>query len=92
MKPGSQYYHLLNNVRKLAKGEAFVAAKGIDFTCQPQSFQGVVYDLAKTKGRGWIGTSTVIGGSVVYAFYMRSDLMRPNLPAYPIVKKMRGEK
>lgn len=92
MKPGSKYHHLIHNVRKLPNGSAFAASKGVDFTCSPDSFRGVVYDLASTKGGEWVGTCTVIGGTVVYAFYKRSDYMRPNLPAYPIVKKLKGER
>lgn len=92
MQPGSKYYHLIHNVRKLKPGEAYLATKGSEFTCNPESFRGVVYDLASTYGGGWVGTATVVGGSVVYAFYRREDYMRPNLPAYPIVKKLRGER
>lgn len=91
MKPGSKYHYLIHNVRKLAAGEAFIAHKGQDFECQPESFRAVVYSLAATKGGGWLATSTVLRDCVVYAFYKRGDYMRPNLPAYPIVKKMRGE-
>lgn len=92
MKPGSKYHHLIHSVRKLKPGEAYLAQKGQDFDCQPESFRGVVYDLATTKGGGWVGTCTVFGAVVVYAFYKRDDYMRPNLPAYPIVKKLRGER
>jgi hypothetical protein len=90
MKPGSQYHYLLHNVRKLKAGEAYIATMGEDFTCQPDSFRGVVYELALTKGGGWKGTATVLGTSVVYAFYKDSDYMRPNLSAYPLVKKLKG--
>ena len=90
MKPQSKYYHLIHSVRKLKPGEAFLAQHGQDFTCQPESFRGVVYDLAATKGGGWVGTCTVVNGFVVYAFYKRGDYMRPNLPAYPLVLKLRG--
>lgn len=90
MKNGSKYYHLIHGVRKLKPGEAYVATKGADFDCAPESFRGVVYDLALTKGGGWKGTSTVVGNLVIYAFYKETDYMRPNLPAYPIVLKHRG--
>lgn len=78
-------------MRKLEPGHAFLAEKGQDFFCEPESFRQVVYDLAKTYGLGHKGTAVVIGKSVVYAFYQQSAYMRPNLPAYPIVKKLRGE-
>jgi hypothetical protein len=82
---------MLPSVQKLKPGEAYVATKGQDFDCLPESFRAVVYDLAVTKGGGWQGTSTVVANSVVYAFFKRGDYMRPNLPAYPLVRKMRGE-
>lgn len=91
LKPGSKYYHHVRGVRKLGAGEAFIATKGEHFTCQPESFRHIVYEAALTHGNGWRGTCTVIGKSVVYAFYRNSDYMRPNLPAYPLVKKLRGE-
>jgi hypothetical protein len=91
MKPGSKYYHLIHNVRPLPRGAANMAIKGVDFTCEAESFRGIVYDLAVTKGGGWVGTCTIIGDTVVYAFFKRTDYMRPNLPAYPLVQKLRGE-
>lgn len=90
MKPQSKYYPMIHAVRKLKPGEAYVAQKGTDFDCAPESFRGVVYDLAQTKGGGWKGTSTIVGSLVIYAFYKETDYMRPNLPAYPIVLKHRG--
>lgn len=92
MKAQSKYYSLIHAVRKLAPGEAYVAEEMVDFTCQPESFRAVVYDLAKTKGKGWRGTSTVVGRFVIYAFYKETDYMRPNLPAYPIVLKYKGSR
>lgn len=86
-----KYSHLLVNVAKLEPGAAYIASKGDDFNCEPESFRGVVYQLAQKKGYGWHGTSCVIGRSVVYAFYKGTDYMKPNLSAYPIVKKLRGE-
>lgn len=87
----SKYDSLRSAVRKLKPGEAFVATELQDFTCQPASFQGVVHQAAKNKGDGWKATTTIIGHHVVYAFYRRTDYLRPNLQAYPIVRKMRGE-
>jgi hypothetical protein len=92
MKPGSKYHHLVHGVRKLNPGEVYIASYPADFTCKPESFQKVVYDLAATKGGGWQGTSTIVGVSVVYAFFKRSDYMRPNLPACPVVVKMQRER
>ena len=90
MKAESKYHHLLAAVRKLKPGEAYVADRN-DFTCKPESFQSMLYSLAAEKGQGWRATSVVIGGVVVYTFYKRTDYMRPNLRAYPIVLKMKGE-
>lgn len=90
MKPGSKYYYLMHNVKKLKAGEAFIATRKEEFDCEPNSFTSVVYQLAATKGGGWKGTVVVLGDSVVYAFYRDADYMRPNLPAYPLVRKLRG--
>lgn len=87
----SKYISLLANVRKLKAGEAYVLTQGVHFTCQPESMRGVIYELAATKGWEWKGTVSVVGRSVIYCFYKKSDYMRPNLPAYPIVQKYRGE-
>lgn len=87
-----KYAHLVHAVRKLNPGEAYVATKGADFECLPESFRGVVYQLAAEKGSGWRGTASVVGNSVVYTFYKNSDYMRPNLPAYPLVVKLKGER
>jgi hypothetical protein len=86
----SKYAHLLVNVRKLKAGEAYIATQGEDFDCAPETMRGIVYQLAQTKGNGWKGTASVVGRSVIYCFYRDSDYMRPNLPAYPLVLKMRG--
>jgi hypothetical protein len=88
----SKYRHLVHAVRKLKAGEAYIATKGVDFTCEPHSFTAVVYGLAGAKGNGWKGTVAVVGSSVVYTFYRDTDYMRPNLPAYPLVVKLRGER
>jgi hypothetical protein len=87
----SKYQALGRNVAKLKAGQAYLAEAGVDFTCTPQSFAGVVYQLANAKGGDWKGTATVFGRYVVYAFYRGSDFMRPNLSAYPVVQRMRGE-
>lgn len=91
MKPGSKYYHLALGIRKLKPGEAYVAGRS-EFSCKPESFQSMLYTLASEKGGGWRATSVVVGKVVVYAFYKNTDYMRPNLKAYPIVQKMRGER
>jgi hypothetical protein len=85
-----KYAHLVHSVRKLSPGEAYIATKGSEFECEPESFRGVVYQLAAEKGGHWKGTASVIGKSVVYCFYKETDYMRPNLPAYPLVLKLRG--
>ena len=87
----SKYDPLRVNVHKLKVGEAYVATYPEDFTCVPESFRNVVYSLASDAGHGWKGTCAVVGMNVVYCFYRQTDLMRPHLPAYPLVKKMRGE-
>lgn len=88
LKPGSKYDHLVRGVTKLKPGEAFFAQQGGTFTCTPESFRNVLYQVASTAGKGWRVTSVVKGTTVVWAFYKNSDYMRPNLPAYPIVKKL----
>lgn len=90
LTPGSKYDHLVRGVSKLKPGEAFFAQKGGTFTCQPESFRGMLYQVASAAGKDWRVTSVVLGDNVVWAFYKRGDYMRPNLPAYPVVKKLRG--
>lgn len=87
---GSKYAYLVKGVRKLGPGEAMLATQYDDFTCTPETFRSVLYQAATTKGGEWRATSVIIGTSVVFAFYKIGDYMRPNLPAYPLVKKLRG--
>jgi hypothetical protein len=91
MAVGPKYRALMQGVQKLKPGEAFVAHQGVDFDIQPESFRTVLYHVTKEKGGGWVVTTKVIGRRVVYAYYRRTDYMRPNLPAYPVVKKILGE-
>lgn len=88
MRPGSKYWRLIGGVRKLAPGEAYV--EDVVGT-KPATFVSAVYAAAAAKGSGWHGTVKVVGNRVVYAYYKRTDYMRPNLPAYPVVKKMESE-
>jgi len=83
----SKYGWLLGHVKALPPGEACLARKGVEFTCLPESFRGYVY--AAAVERGYRACTVVIGGDVVFAFYKNSDLMRPNLVAYPIVRRMK---
>lgn len=87
----SKYDHLLVNVAKLKGGEVYGATQGQDFSCEPVSFQGVVYGLALKKGGGWKATTVIVGKTVFYAFYRESDYWKPNLPAAPIVQKWKSE-
>jgi hypothetical protein len=85
----SKYGWLLGHVGVLEPGRAHIAVKGADFECLPVSFAGYVY--AAANERGYKASCAMFSGAVVYAFYRPNDLMRPNLAAYPIVKKMRRE-
>lgn len=90
----SKYAWLAGWVQKLKAGEALVASRSHtdtegSFTCTPQSFAGVVYAMAATKG--WKATVATTTSQVAFAFYKPNDYMKPNMPAYPVVKKMRGE-
>jgi len=87
----SKYDPLLPGVRELKPGEAYVAQKGVDFDCEPESFRQIVYLMAKKKGARWRGTSVVVGRRVIYTYFKRDGYSRPNLDAYPIVKKFKGE-
>lgn len=90
ISPGSKYDHLVRGITKLKPGEAFFAQKGGMFDCRPESFRAVLYKVVSTAGKGWRVSSVVRGDTVVWAFYKDNDYMRPNLPAYPVVKKLRG--
>lgn len=91
MPVGPKYRALMQGIQKLNPGEAFVAEKGVDFDCEPESFRGALYRITQEKGGNWVATTSIIGKRVVYAYYRRTDYMRPNLPAYPIVRKLKGE-
>jgi hypothetical protein len=91
LKAGSRYYYLVTGIAKLPAGQAFTATQGEAFTCQPESFRNTLYQVASTVGKGWHVSATIIGTTVVWAFWKNTDLMRPNLRAYPVVKKLRGE-
>jgi hypothetical protein len=82
---------LLHTETRLQPGRALRAQKGSEFQCEARSFANYVYAAAAYRGHK--ATVMVFDNLdhpvVVYAFYKANDLMRPNLPAYPIVKKMR---
>jgi hypothetical protein len=90
LTPGSKYHYLVNGMVKLKPGEAFQAEQYVDFTCTPESFRNVLYQAASTAGHGWHVSAVVIGKIVLWACWKQSDYLRPNLPAYPLVKKLRG--
>lgn len=81
-----KYRALALGIQKLKPGEAFVAQKGADFDILPESFRAVLYRIAQEKGPEWRVTTLIRGKRVVYAYYKKTDYMRPNLPAYPVVK------
>ena len=83
----SKYGWLLGHVQTLDPGKAHLSRKGVHSDCLPDSFRGYVY--AAAAERGYKASAVVIGGDVIYAFYRPTDLMRPNLVAYPIVKRMK---
>ncbi len=89
-----KYRWILGNVDlQLLPGQAHVARQGIEFECLPQSFAGYVYQAARARG---CSASCAVFGQlrhpvVVYAFYRPTDLMRPNLAAYPIVRRLRRD-
>lgn len=89
----SKYAWLAAWVRKLNQGEAYVATRSHtdaegQFTCEPHSFVGVVYKVAAEKG--WKATVTTTDKQVAFAFFRASDFVKPNMPALPVVRKMKG--
>lgn len=91
LTPGSKYYHLVQGIRKLPPGQAFLASQGAGFTCTPETFRNVLYQVASTAGGTWHVSVTIVKTEVVWAFWKQDDLMRPNLLAYPIVKTLKSE-
>lgn len=81
-----KYHALMMGIHKTTPGTAFVAEAGTDFDCLPESFRAVLYRITAEKGTTWRVTTLVRGRRVVYAYYRTTDYMRPNLPAYPVVK------
>lgn len=87
--PQSKYNWMLTMQLELEPGVAHLATRGVQFTCTPESFTQVIYGVARQ--RGFAATVATFDTCVVYAFYRRSSYLRPNLQAYPVVKKMRNE-
>lgn len=76
-----------NVVHELDPGIAFIATKGKDFTCEPESFGS--YVRAAAALRGLSASVTVVGTHVIYAYFAADALWRPNFRNYPIVRKYR---
>lgn len=74
--------------RELKPGVAFLAIQWVDFDCTPMSFASQMCTLARDHGMR--ATCAVFTDRVVYVFYHPESFLRPNLPAYAVVKKMRG--
>lgn len=85
----SKYHYLLGWVKVLPPGQAHVALKGEQYTCASESFRNVVYQVARE--RNLAATVSVFTSCVVFAFYKPTNLMRPNLPAYPVIRRMRKD-
>lgn len=85
----SKYSWMAGWVSELEPGQAYRAEKGVEYDCMSESFRNVVYTVAREKG--WKATATVFPEFVVFAFFKPTSYMRPNLPAYPIVRKLKGE-
>lgn len=85
----SKYGWMAGWVGELEPGQAYQAEKDMDYECESKSFASVVYAVAKEKG--WKATVVVFPEKVVFAFFRPTAYMRPNLPAYPIVRKLKGE-
>lgn len=91
ISPGSKYAYLVRGMTKLKPGEAFHAEKGHDFTCLPETFRNLLYQAAKQAGNGWKVSAVISDETVVWVCWKHKDYLRPNLPAYPLVKKLRGQ-
>lgn len=74
--------------RELQPGVAYQAIRFQDYDCESYSFTNNVYAAANTLGLK--ATCAVFESSVVFAFYHPDAFLRPNLAAYPVVKKIRG--
>ena len=85
----SRYAFLLGWARELEPGKAHLARLGKEFDCMATSFTGAVYAAAATRGLKATVAVFPDQGAVVFAFYRADSFTRPNLAAYPIVKKMR---
>jgi len=76
------------SVHELEVGEAFLAARGKDFTCEPESFGSYIRSAA--AARGLSASVTIVGNYVIYAYFPEDSLWRPNFRNYPIVRRYRG--
>jgi hypothetical protein len=89
MKRGGKYQWIKGQVKELEPGTAYLARREVEFLCLPGSFAQAVYRTAREKG--WRATVAIGDTWVAFTFYRPDSYLRPNMPAYPIVKKMRRE-
>lgn len=84
-------YFRHQGIYELPTGSAYIAKPGVDFTCKPESFAGVVRNAAAMKG---LKVTVVVfhhTGEVIYSYFQANALLRPNLANYPLTKKMRRQ-
>ena len=74
--------------RELKPGVAYQAFRGRDYECMSHSFASVIY--AAAAAHGLKATCAVFESVVIFAFYHPDAFLRPNMAAYPVVRKIRG--
>lgn len=71
----------------LKDGQAWMVTRWVDYDCESSSFASQIYQEAKR--RNMAVTVATFEGYVLFVFYKRDSLWRPNLPAYKDVQKLR---
>lgn len=75
--------------KELPAGKAMMVTRFVDYKCDSRSFAGQVYTQA--RARNLKVTVTVFESFVLFAFFKANSLMKPNMPAYSQVKKVRKQ-
>jgi hypothetical protein len=85
----SKYYGWVKawSARPLEPGVAYEAIQQKHFTCTPAGFGSQMYTLARSIDLA--ATVSVFDDRVIFTFYDPTLPLRPNMPAYPVVKRLR---
>lgn len=73
---------------RLKDGQAWKVTRFVDYTCESASFGSQVY--LEASRRGMKATVVVFPEFVLFVFFAGDSYWKPNLRAYPEVRKLRS--